>query len=56
MIQVRSDFGVKFPIVQFYAVEHNSKSNRWIKLKYYAKITEVLVYIGVKFQMNRSSG
>jgi len=29
-IQVRSDsnFGVKFSIVQFYAIEHNSKTNR----------------------------
>jgi len=29
-IQVRSDsnFGVTFSIVQFYAIEHNSKTNR----------------------------
>jgi hypothetical protein len=31
-IQIRSDldFGVKFSTVQFYANDHNSKSNRWI--------------------------
>ena len=29
-IQARldSDFGIKFSIVQFYAIDHNSKSNR----------------------------
>jgi hypothetical protein len=48
-----SDFGVKFSTIQFYAIEYNSKSNRLIKLKLYQKISEVLVYIGVTFQMNR---
>jgi hypothetical protein len=35
-IQVRSDsdFNVKFPIILFYAIEHNSKSNRWIELNF----------------------
>jgi hypothetical protein len=35
-IQVRSDsdFDVKFSIIQFYAIEHNSKSNRWIELNF----------------------
>jgi len=28
-----SDFGVKFPIIYFYTIEHNSKSNRYIELK-----------------------
>jgi hypothetical protein len=34
-IQARLDLdcGVKFPTVQFYIIEHNSKSNRWIELK-----------------------
>jgi hypothetical protein len=55
-IQVRSDsdFGLKFHIIQFYAIKHNSKSNRWIDLKFDMKILEVLVYVGVKFSMNRS--
>jgi hypothetical protein len=50
-IQVRSysDFGLKFHIIQFYVIEHNSKSNRWIELKFDMKILEVLVYVGVKF-------
>jgi len=47
-----SDFGVKFSIVQFYAIEHNFKSNRWIELKLYQKIPEVFVYVGVHFQEN----
>ena len=49
------DFGVKLFIIQFYATEHNSKSNRWIELKLYQKIPKVLVYVGVKFQVNQSS-
>jgi hypothetical protein len=56
MIQVKSDsdFGEKFSIVQFYAIEHNSKFNCWIKLKFDMKILEVMVYVKEKFQMNRS--
>jgi hypothetical protein len=30
-----SDFGVKVSTVQFYAIEHNFKFNRWIELKLY---------------------
>jgi hypothetical protein len=58
MIQVKSDsdFGEKFSIVQFYAIEHNSKFNCWIKLKFDMKILEVMVYVEEKFQMNRSLG
>jgi hypothetical protein len=54
-IQVRSDsdFGVKLSIVQFYAIEHNFKFNRWIDLKFDIKIPDILDYDGVKFQMNR---
>jgi hypothetical protein len=44
-----SDFGVKFYTVQFYTIEHNFKSNRWILLKLYQKIPEVFVYVGVQF-------
>jgi hypothetical protein len=38
IIQARSDsdFGVKCSTVQFYVIEHNSKSNCWIELKLYA--------------------
>ena len=49
-----SDFGVKFYVVQFYAIEHNSTSNCWIKLKLYQKIPEVFVYVGVNVQVNQS--
>ena len=44
-----SDFGVKVSSVQFYAIEHNFKSNRWIELKLYQKIPEVFVYVGIHF-------
>jgi hypothetical protein len=50
-----SDFGVKVSSVQFYAIEHNFKSNRWIELKLYQKIPEVFVYVGVHFQENPHS-
>jgi hypothetical protein len=55
--QARSDldFGVKFYTVQFYAIEYNSKSNRWIELKLYKKISKVCFYVGVNFQVNQSS-
>jgi len=33
-----SDFGVNFSTIQFYDIEHNSKSNHWIELKLYQKI------------------
>jgi hypothetical protein len=45
-----SDFGVKVYTVQFYAIEHNFKSSRWIELKLYQKIPEVFVYVGVQFR------
>ena len=55
--QARSDldFAVKVLTVQFYAIQHNSKSNRWTELNLYQKIPEVFVYVGVNFQVNRSS-
>ena len=54
--QVKSDsgFGVKVSTVQFYAIEHNFKFNRWIELKLYQNIPEIFVYIEVHFQVNRS--
>ena len=57
-IKARSDldYGIKNFTVQFYTIEHNSKSNSWIKLKLYQKISDVFVYVGVNFQVNRSSG
>jgi len=54
--QARSnlDFRVKFSTVQIYAIEHNSKSNRWIELKLYQKILEVFFYVRVNVQVNWS--
>jgi len=49
------NFGVKLFTVQFYAIEHNSKSTCWTEFKLYHKIQKVLVYVGVNFQVNRSS-
>jgi hypothetical protein len=49
-----SDFGIKFSTVQFYAIEHNSKSNYWLELKLYQTIPEVFFYVGVNVQVNRS--
>jgi hypothetical protein len=50
-----SNFSIKFSIVQFYAIEYNSKSNRRIYLKLHQKITKLFLYIGVTFQVNCSS-
>jgi hypothetical protein len=47
-----SDFGLKVYTIQFYAIEYNFKSNCWIKLKLYLKISEVFVYVRVNFQVN----
>jgi hypothetical protein len=50
------DFSVKFYVVQFYSIEHYSKSNRWIKLKLYQIVPEVFFYVGVNVQVNWSLG
>jgi hypothetical protein len=36
-------------------MEHKFKSNRWIELKLYQKIPEVVLYVWVTFQVNLSS-
>jgi hypothetical protein len=41
-----SDFGIKFSIVQFYAIEHNSKSKRWIELKFTRRFQRYLSILG----------
>ena len=53
--QVRPDsnFDVKISTVQFYTIEYNSKSNRWIELKLYQQIPETFVYVGVNLQVSR---
>jgi hypothetical protein len=46
------DFDIKVFTIHFHAIEYNSKSNHWIKLKLYQKIPEVVFYFGVNLQMN----
>jgi hypothetical protein len=48
-IKVRSDsnFYIKFPTVPFYVIEHNFKSNSWIKLNLYQTIPKALFYVGI---------
>jgi len=57
-IQARSnsDFDVKSAPIQFYGNSSNSQSNNWIKLKFYVESPDILSYLGLKFQVNRSSG
>ena len=43
-------------VVQFYNSNHSSKSNCWIKLKIYLEFPRILLYIGVKFKVNRNLG
>jgi hypothetical protein len=49
-----SDFDVKSASIQFYGNNHNSQSDRWIGLKVYMESSDMLSYIGLKFQVNRS--
>jgi len=51
-----SDFDVKCAPIQFYGNNHNSESNRWIKLTFYVGSPDMLPYLGFKFQIYRSSG
>jgi len=56
-IQERSnlDFDVKYVFIQFYGNNNNSQSDRWIGLKVYMESPEMLCYLGLNFQFNRSS-
>ena len=56
--QVRSDsdFGVKSATVQVYGNSHNSQSNRWIGLVFYVDSRDISYCLGLKLQVNRSSG
>jgi hypothetical protein len=57
-IQARSnsDFDVKYATIQFYSNNHNSHSDWWIGLKFYVVSLNMLSYLGLNFQVNRSSG
>ena len=56
-IQERSnlDFDVKCATIQFYSNNYNSQSDCWIELKVYVESPDMLSYLGLKFQVNRSS-
>jgi hypothetical protein len=51
-----SDFEVKCATIQFYGNNHNSQSDRWIKLKFYVESLDMFSYLFLNFQVNRSSG
>jgi hypothetical protein len=40
--------------IQFYGNSHNAQSDCWIKLKFYVESPDMLSYLGLKFQVNRS--
>ena len=50
-----SDFDVKCATIHFYGNSHNSQSDRWIELKVYVESPDMLSYLGLNFQVNRSS-
>jgi hypothetical protein len=50
-----SDFDVKCAAIQFYGNSHNSQSDRRIKLTFYVESLDMFSYLGLKFQVNRSS-
>jgi len=54
--QANSDFGAKSSTVQFCANEHISQSEYRIKLEFYEESPDILFYLGLKFQVIRSSG
>ena len=56
--QVRSDsdFGIKNTVVQVYGNNNNSRSDRWIKVIFYVDSPDISFYLGLKLQVNRSSG
>ena len=56
--QVRSDsdFGIKNTTVQVYGNNHNSRSDRWIKVIFNVDSPDMSFYLGLKLQVNRSLG
>ena len=51
-----SDFDVKCATILFYRNIHNSQFDRWIKLNFYVESPDMVSYLGLKFQVNRSLG
>jgi hypothetical protein len=55
MERSNSDFDVKWATMQFYGNNHNSQSDRWIRLKFYVEYPNIFFYLELKFQVNQSS-
>jgi hypothetical protein len=54
--RLNSDFDVKCATIQVYDNIPNSQSDCWIELKVYVESLDMFFYLGLKFQVNRSSG
>jgi hypothetical protein len=54
--QSDSDSDVKCITVQFHGNNHNSQFDRWIRLTLYVESPDMFSYLGLEFQVNRSSG
>jgi len=56
-IQTRSnsDFDVESAPIQFYGNSHNSQSDHWIELQFFVESPDMFSYVGLKYQVNRSS-
>jgi hypothetical protein len=52
--QSDSDSNVKCATVQFYGNNHNSQFDSWIRLKFYVESSDMLSYLRLNFQVNRS--
>jgi len=57
-IQARSnsDFDIKCATIQFYSNSQNSQFEHWIGLKLHMESSDMFSYLGLKFQVNQSSG
>jgi hypothetical protein len=51
-----SEFDVKCVTIQFYGNNHKSQSDRWIELQFYTQSPDMLSYLGLKCQVNQSTG
>ena len=55
-VKLDSDFDIKSATIQVYENSHNSQSDRWIGLIFYVDSPDISYYLGLKIQVNRSSG
>jgi hypothetical protein len=54
--QLNSDFHVKCTTIQFHENSYNFQSDCWIRMKIYKESPYGFSYLGLKFQVHRSSG